>query len=77
MACRGSIATETVEEYPDETVVALILCRLDELHRAGCDGDDCLVLAGRLDVDLGRPTTLARPPLPARPGPPDPDLSVV
>ena len=58
MACGGSIATEVVEEYPDETVVALILCRLDELHRAGCDGDDCLVLTGRLDVDLGRAATL-------------------
>jgi hypothetical protein len=58
MACGGSIAMEVVEEYPDETVVALILCRLDELRRAGCDGDDCLALAGRLDVDLGRASEL-------------------
>jgi hypothetical protein len=54
MTCGGSVSTEVVEEYADERVVSLILCRLAELRRAGCEDDDCYVLAGRLDVDLGR-----------------------
>jgi hypothetical protein len=56
--CGGSVSTEAVEEYPDETVVSLILCRLAELRRAGCEDDDCYLLAGRLDVDLGQAVDL-------------------
>jgi hypothetical protein len=58
MTCGGSVLTEVVEEYADERVVSLILCRLAELRRAGCEDDDCYVLAGRLDVDLGRAVDL-------------------
>lgn len=54
MGCGGSVATEVVEEYADELLVSLILCRLRELRRRGCEGDDCFTLAGRLDVDLDR-----------------------
>lgn len=52
--CGNSVSTEAVEEYADARVVSLILCRLAELRRAGCEEDDCYLLAGRLDVDLGQ-----------------------
>jgi hypothetical protein len=56
--CEGSVSTEAVESYTDEAVVSLILCRLAELRLAGCEDDDCYLLAGRLDVDLGRAVDL-------------------
>jgi hypothetical protein len=40
------------EGLNEETVLSLIRCRLAELKRAGCDSPDCVVLAGRVDVDL-------------------------
>lgn len=54
MSCGGSVRTEVVEKYADERLVSLILCRLEELRRGGCEGDDCVVLAGRVDIDLGQ-----------------------
>lgn len=53
-SCGGSVSTEVAESYSDGLVVSLILCRLDELRGAGCRGEGCYMLAGRLDVDLGR-----------------------
>jgi len=54
MSCVGSVQSEVVEEYADERLVSLILCRLEELRRGGCEGDDCVVLAGRVDIDLSQ-----------------------
>lgn len=56
--CGLALSTEVVETYADETLVSLILCRLAELRRAGCEREDCYLLAGRLDVDLGRAVDL-------------------
>lgn len=58
MGCGGSVPTEVVEEYADELLVSLIICRYQELRGAGCEGEDCIVLAGRLDVDLGQAVDL-------------------
>ncbi len=56
--CSGAIASAEFEQLGEEEIVALILCRLEELGRAGCDGPDCLVLAGRVDLDLERAADL-------------------
>lgn len=54
MSCGGPISTEVVEGYADDVLVSLILCRAEELRRAGCVDEGCYTLAGRLDVDLDR-----------------------
>jgi len=58
MSCGRPISTEVVEGYADDMVVSLILCRFEELRLAGCAGEDCYALAGRLDVDLDRAVDL-------------------
>ncbi len=58
MRCAGSVPTDVVEEFAECELVSLILCRLAELRRAGCEDDDCYVLAGRVDVDLGQAVDL-------------------
>ena len=52
MACSGAISSPQVEELADDGIVEAILCRLEELRRAGCASDDCFVVAARVDVDL-------------------------
>lgn len=53
--CDGDAFTESeFEQLGEKEMVALIVCRLNELRRAGCDDPDCIVLASRADVDLGQ-----------------------
>lgn len=54
--CCGSdfFAESEFEQLAENEIVALIVGRLDELRRAGCDDPDCIVLASRADVDLGQ-----------------------
>lgn len=56
--CGGSTPAARFEELGEDEIVDLILCRLAELKRAGCDGPDCLVLASRVDLDLERAADL-------------------
>jgi hypothetical protein len=65
MSCGASVRSEVVEEYADEKLVSLILCRLEELRRGGCEGDDCVALAGRVDIDLGQAINLVERGCPA------------
>lgn len=58
LPCGGPSPAEVVEEYADDLLVSIILCRLEELRGAGCEGDDCFVLAGRLDLGLERAVDL-------------------
>jgi hypothetical protein len=53
-SCPGSLRSEEVEWRDEGEILELILCRLRELERAGCDRAECALLAGRLDVDLAR-----------------------
>jgi len=50
--CASALRAEEVERHDEEAILSRILCRLHELRRSGCDNPDCIVLAGRLDVDL-------------------------
>ena len=50
-AC-GTLTTDDVEALDEAEVVELILCRLDELRRAGCGTPECIVVAARVDVRL-------------------------
>jgi hypothetical protein len=50
--CNGTVTPAEFENLPDGEIVDLILCRLEELRRAGCHTADCLVLASRVDVGL-------------------------
>lgn len=52
MACGRAISAATVEELPDDELMAVILCRLAELRSVGCDTYECFVLAVRVDVSL-------------------------
>ena len=52
--CSDLFAESEFEQLADSEMVALIVGRLDELRRAGCDDPDCVVLASRADVDLGQ-----------------------
>ncbi len=56
--CSEAIPAAQFEELGDEEIVALILCRLEELGLAGCESPDCLVLASRVDLDLDRAVDL-------------------
>lgn len=56
--CSDARAGDEIEWWGDEEIVARILCRLHELKHGGCDQPDCIVLAGRLDVDLDNALTL-------------------
>jgi hypothetical protein len=51
-SCSGSWSGEEVEWRDEEEILSRILCRLGELKQVGRDQPDCVVLAGRLDVDL-------------------------
>lgn len=51
---RGGLTESEFEQLDDEEMVAIIVCRLDELRRAGCESPDCIVLASRADVSLGQ-----------------------
>ena len=51
-ACGGILSADEVEILDEEDVVDLILCRLDQLKRAGCAAPDCALVAGRVDVSL-------------------------
>jgi hypothetical protein len=57
-ACGGCTSSAEIEGLEEEEIVSLIRCRLAELQRAGCDGPDCLVLAGRVDIRLERAAEL-------------------
>jgi hypothetical protein len=50
--CGGILGTADVEALDDDSIVDVILCRLDQLKQVGCDAPDCVVVAGRLDVRL-------------------------
>lgn len=50
--CGDAVEERAAESLPVDVVVALIHCRLAALRRAGCGGEGCYRLAGRLDVDL-------------------------
>ena len=52
MACAGASSGIDVEELPDGQILDVILCRLAELQRAGCDAPECFLVAGRVDVSL-------------------------
>jgi hypothetical protein len=56
--CNGAIASAEFEQLGDDEIVDLILCRLEELERAGCGSPECLVLASRADLDLERAADL-------------------
>lgn len=58
LECGGWIDPDLLEELDVEAIVSLIRCRHDELEAAGCDSPGCFVLAGRLDVELGRAADL-------------------
>jgi len=51
-ACGGVRSADEVEFLDDADVLELILCRLDELKRAGCTSPGCAILAGRVDVSV-------------------------
>lgn len=51
-ACGDTLSADEVEILDEADVVDLILCRLDQLKRAGCATPDCTVVAGRVDVSL-------------------------
>jgi len=46
------VSADEFESLDKQAILSLIRCRLAELNRAGCDSPDCVVLAGRVDVDL-------------------------
>lgn len=52
MACSPAITATEIEGLPDDEIVDAILCRLEELRRAGCDAPDCFVVAARVDISL-------------------------
>lgn len=52
MACSQAISSTEVEGLPDDEILDAILCRLEELRRAGCNESDCFVVAARVDVSL-------------------------
>lgn len=56
--CGGRIESELAEELGVGAIVALIRCRLAELRSAGCHSMECVVLATRLDIEIGRATEL-------------------
>ena len=56
--CSGAVASAELEGLADDVIVDLILCRLEELRRAGCDAPDCLVLATRVDVAIEKAADL-------------------
>ena len=70
--CGQPLTSEEAELHDDAELVSRILCRLQRLARSGCVRPDCLVLAGRLDVDLGRSVALI-----ARGCPPDLALRIL
>lgn len=51
---RGGLTESEFELLDVEEMVVIIVCRLRELQRAGCDNPDCVTLASRVDVSLGR-----------------------
>lgn len=65
-SCGETLRSDEAERRGNAELVARILCRLERLKRIGCDRPDCLLLAGRLDVDLDRAVELV-----ARGCPPD------
>lgn len=52
VACAGAISSTDVETLEEDELVDVILCRLEELRRAGCVSPECVVVAGRVDVSL-------------------------
>ncbi len=52
MGCAHTVTGAELEHLSDGEIVAAILCRLEELKRAGCHAPRCLELASRTDVDL-------------------------
>lgn len=56
--CGGRITADELEELDVDEILSIIHCRLDELTRVGCDGPECLVLAGRVDVGIEQATDL-------------------
>ena len=56
--CGDRIESDLAELLGIGQVVAMIRCRLEVLRRAGCDAAGCVVLAGRLEVDLDRAVDL-------------------
>ncbi|MEX0675301.1 MAG: hypothetical protein WD067_11035 [Gaiellaceae bacterium] len=52
MACGSTLSWIDVEELPDDKILDVILCRLAELRRAGCDAPECFLVASRVDVSL-------------------------
>ena len=56
--CGRPIDADVLEELDVEAIVSLIRCRHQELRIAGCESPECFLLAGRLDVDLGRAADL-------------------
>ena len=51
-ACGGVVSADEFELLDEVEAFELILCRLDQLKRAGCLSPDCAVLAGRVDVSV-------------------------
>jgi hypothetical protein len=58
--CSAPRAGEDVEWWKEEEILARIRCRLRALKESGCNQLECVVLAGRLDVDLERAIALIR-----------------
>ncbi len=56
--CGGPLGSDEAEGWGEDELVSRILCRLAQLRRVGCDSPECVVLAGRLDVELGGLTGL-------------------
>jgi hypothetical protein len=59
-SCADSLRADDVEWREEGEILSRILCRLRELKQIGCDEPDCIVLAGRLDVDLDEAVELIR-----------------
>jgi hypothetical protein len=64
--CSGGLSTWEVDALDDDEVVDVILCRLAELQRVGCESPDCVVIAARVDVGLEPALDLVSRGCPAR-----------
>lgn len=51
-ACGGVVSADEFELLDEANAFELILCRLDQLKRAGCVSPGCAALAGRVDVSV-------------------------